>query len=84
MSRENQEVIMPKPEGDAVELRISRHPSGRYTLKQRRSGKTLYEDLRGSLLGNQDKAEFNCAVSRLIDDLMKSGKVVTCKGIYAD
>jgi hypothetical protein len=67
-------------EPNAMELVVSYHQSGRYTLIQK-SGKAHAEDGDGDgpLFGNLDKGEFYRAVAQRLADRVKEGWSVTYK-----
>lgn len=59
--------------GMKVELKVSKHPSGRLTLTERAEGDKLPKDCTGPLLGNSDAAEFYKAVAKKIANLHTNG-----------
>lgn len=60
---------------DRVELSVSKHPSGRYTLIEK-SG-TARKDLSGPLFANPDKGGFYQAVALYLAEAMQGSRNVS-------
>jgi hypothetical protein len=63
---------------NSVELKVSYHPSGRYTLTEKSGTRTMSGDPAPSppLFGNMDKAEFYREVAKRIAQLAGQGKSI--------
>lgn len=59
-----------------IELKVRRHPSGRYTLTEQNSDDKLARDCTGNLFGNQDQGAFYKAVAAKLSNLYQEGFVV--------
>lgn len=67
----------------SVELAVSYHQSGRYTLTEK-TGTAIAKDGKGRLFGNQNAATFYRAVGQRIADLVAEGAVVTYEDTTLD
>ncbi|MFC1337318.1 MAG: hypothetical protein G8D89_20915 [gamma proteobacterium symbiont of Clathrolucina costata] len=63
-----------------VELKVNKHPSGRYTLTEKTESENMPHDCKGDLLGNLDAGSFYRAVANKLYELSRSGDLV----VYID
>jgi hypothetical protein len=59
-----------------IELKVRKHPSGRYTLTEQSAGDKLPRDCTGNLFTNDDAGTFYKAVAAKIANLSEKGFVV--------
>lgn len=59
-----------------IELKVCKHPSGRYTLTEKSPGEQLPRDCTGNLFGNTDAGTFYKAVAAKIANLSENGFAV--------
>jgi hypothetical protein len=64
---------------NSVELKVSYHPSGRYTLTEKSGTRTVAGDPapNSALFANTDKAEFYREVAKRIAELAEQGKSIS-------
>lgn len=64
---------------NSIELKVSYHPSGRYTLTEKSGTPTMSGDpaANSALFGNTDKAEFYREVAKRIAELAGQGKSIS-------
>jgi hypothetical protein len=64
---------------NSIELKVSYHPSGRYTLTEKSGARTMSGDPHAGspLFANDDKAEFYQAVAKRIAELANQGKSIS-------
>jgi hypothetical protein len=69
--------------GRDIELKVSWHPIGRWTLMQRVRGEALYKDRKGVFMANADPARFYRAVAKKIARMAARGDRITYKDTAA-
>jgi hypothetical protein len=72
-------VSLPDAPEDArqINLKVSFHPSGRYTLMKKDEGDSRWRDCRGLLFGNSSAGSFYRAVAQFLHELQHQGHKVT-------
>ena len=60
-----------------IELKVSRHPSGKFTLMRKNEGERMFRDCDGPLHINADAAEFYRAVAQTLHELHREGHNVS-------
>ena len=57
-------------------LKVTKHPSGRHTLSEKKQGASTFADCKGDLLGNTDAASFYKAVAQYMAGVNMAGHSV--------
>ena len=65
-----------------IQLKVSRHPSGRYTLMKREQNEMMFSDVQTpELLGNADMGKFYKAVASFLAGLCGEGHDVSYEDV---